>query len=139
MRRNLLHGETEKFASELRRILIGIVSVYDTANKESFYHGLMLGLVAMLIGQDRYKVESNRESGLGRFDIAIVPRDKANAGVVMEFKVADSPETMEAKAQEVLAQIEEKAYITELKEAGVKDIWRYGIAFCGKQVYIARD
>lgn len=57
----------------------------------------------------------------------------------MEFKVADSPEAMEAKAQEALAQIEEKAYITELKEAGVKDIWRYGIAFCGKQVYIARD
>ena len=55
MRRNLLHGETEKFASELRRILIGIVSVYDTANKESFYHGLMLGLVAMLIGQDDTK------------------------------------------------------------------------------------
>ena len=139
LRRSLFHGHIEEFEKRLQKILLRIVSTYDTANRESFYHGFMLGLVAMLAIGRRYEVKSNRESGYGRFDLALVPRDTANPGVVMEFKVADSPEAMEAKAQEALAQIEEKAYITELKEAGVKDIWRYGIAFCGKQVYIARD
>ena len=56
----------------------------------------------------------------------------------MAFKVAETPEDMETRAHEALAQIEEKAYTTELKESGVENIWRYGIAFCGKQVYIAR-
>ena len=138
MRRHLLHGEAEKFANELQIILIGIVSVYDTASKESFYHGLMLGLVATLIGQDRYTVESNRESGHGRFDIALVPRDVANPGVVMEFKVADKLEAMKTRAQEALQQIEKKKYTAGLKAAGVKDVWCYGVAFYGKDVYIAR-
>ncbi len=138
MRRHLLLGQTKEFERELQTILTGIVSVYDTAGKESFYHGLMLGLVAMLIGQGKYMIKSNRESGYGRFDLALVPRDTANPGVVMEFKVAETPEDMETRAHEALAQIEEKAYMTELEEAGVENIWCYGIAFCGKQVYIAR-
>ena len=135
MRRSLFTGQVGEFEYELKRILIGIVSTYDTANKETFYHGLMLGLTAML-SAGRYQVQSNRESGFGRFDLALIPRDHANPGVIMEFKVADTPEDMEVRAQEALQQIEEKAYDAELKAAGVDMIWRYGIAFCGKQVCI---
>ena len=138
MRRSLFTGQTGEFEYELKRILIGIVSTYDTANKETFYHGLMLGLTAML-SAGRYQVRSNRESGYGRFDLMLMPRDKANPGVIMEFKVAETPEDMEAKAREALQQIEEKAYATELETAGVNDIWRYGVAFCGKQVCITRN
>ncbi len=138
LRRSLFHGHIEEFEKRLQKILLRIVSTYDTANRESFYHGFMLGLVAMLAIGRRYEVKSNRESGYGRFDLALVPRDINNPGVVMEFKVAETPEDMEAKAHEALAQIEEKAYTTELKAAGVENIWRYGIAFCGKHVYIAR-
>lgn len=138
MRRSMVTGQTKEFEYELQQILCGMVSVYDTANKESFYHGLMLGLVAMLYGGS-YKVDSNRESGYGRFDIALTPRDKAHPGVIMEFKVAETPEGMEARAQEALQQIDKKAYATDLINAGVKNIWRYGISFCGKQVHIARS
>ena len=139
LRRSLFHGHIAEFEKRLQKILLRIVSTYDTANRESFYHGFMLGLVAMLAIGRRYEVKSNRESGYGRFDLALVPRDTANPGVVMEFKVAETPEDMETRAQEALAQIEEKAYTTELKESGVENIWCYGIAFCGKHVYIARD
>lgn len=138
MRRSLITGQTQEFEYELQQILCGMVSMYDTANKESFYHGLMLGLVAMLYGGS-YQVDSNRESGYGRFDLALTPRDKSYPGVIMEFKVAETPDSMEAKAQEALQQIEEKAYAANLINAGVKDIWCYGISFCGKQVHIARS
>ncbi len=138
LRRSLFHGHIAEFEKRLQKILLRIVSTYDTANRESFYHGFMLGLVAMLAIGRRYEVKSNRESGYGRFDLALVPRDTDHPGVVMEFKVAETPEDMETRAHEALAQIEEKAYTTELKAAGVENIWRYGIAFCGKHVYIAR-
>ena len=69
---------------------------------------------------------------------ALIASDKVNVGVIMELKVADTPEDMEAKAQEALAQIKKKAYTTELTQVGVKDIWCYGISFCGKKVYIVR-
>lgn len=138
LRRSLFHGHIAEFEKRLQKILLRIVSTYDTANRESFYHGFMLGLVAMLAIGRRYEVKSNRESGYGRFDLALVPRDTDHPGVVMEFKVAETPEDMETRAHEALAQIEEKAYTTELKESGVENIWCYGIAFCGKQVYIAR-
>lgn len=98
----------------------------------------MLGLTAML-SAGRYRVQSNRESGFGRFDLALVPRDTANPGVIMEFNVADAPENMEAKAKEALAQIEAKSYTAELTEAGVGEIWCYGIAFCSKEVCIVRE
>ena len=65
-----------------------MVSTYDTASKESFYHGFMLGMVALLV--PTYSVKSNRESGYGRFDLAMFPQDKTKNGVIMEFKTASS-------------------------------------------------
>lgn len=131
---NLLNGQTRAFSDGLSRYLRYYVSAFDSANKESFYHGLLLGMTALLVPE--YIVESNRESGLGRFDLAIFPRDARKTGVIMEFKVADSENELEQKAQEAIAQIETRQYDTEFQKRGIVHVWKYGIAFYGKQVCI---
>ena len=134
----LLDGEAENFALQLQQILKAVVSVYDAANKESFYHGFMLGMTALFLGKD-YTVESNRESGYGRFDLAIFPKEAGRAGVIMEFKVAANEGEMEEKAKEALQQIEDREYITEFQKRGIKEVWKYGIAFCGKKIAVRRS
>ena len=131
----LVEGNGEDFARQLEQIMKAVVSVYDTANKESFYHGFMLGMTALFLGKD-YTVESNRESGYGRFDLAIFPQAKEKAGVVMEFKVAEKEVDLPGKAAEALQQIEEKGYLTAFRQRKIKDVWKYGIAFCGKKVCV---
>lgn len=81
----------------------------------------MLGMTALFMGKD-YRVESNRESGYGRFDLAIIPKDVAKAGVIMEFKVASSEADMAAKAKEALQQIEEREYVTEFRQRGIQRV-----------------
>ncbi|WP_051650080.1 PD-(D/E)XK nuclease domain-containing protein [Selenomonas sp. AB3002] len=109
-----------------------IASFHDTAEKESFYHGFVLGIMAWLM--PKYRVVSNRESGYGRFDLGIFPREAGIPGIVMEFKVADSEEALAETAKQALAQIEEKDYLAEFRVQGVEDVWRYGVAFCGKKI-----
>lgn len=132
----LLHGDSRNFASQLQKILLGIISTYDAANKESFYHGFMLGLSTLLLGSE-YWVESNRESGYGRFDLAIFPEDPQKSGVILEFKAAASEAELEGKAKEALAQIEDRHYDTEFQKRGIHNVWKYGIAFCGKRIHVA--
>lgn len=132
----LFHGDHVRFARQLQKILTGMASTFDTANKESFYHGFMLGLTALLQGSG-YAVESNRESGYGRFDLAIFPKDAQKAGVIMEFKAAANEDELQTKAEEALAQIEDRAYDTEFKKRGLTEVWKYGMAFCGKKIYVA--
>lgn len=86
-----------------------------------------------------YIIESNRESGYGRFDLAIIPKDVEKAGVIMEFKVAASENELEEKSQEALQQIEDREYVAEFQKCGVKEIWKYGIAFCGKKIAVCRS
>lgn len=114
-----------------------IASYYDTANRENFYHGFLLGLLALLIPD--YAIRSNRESGYGRFDIAVFPTQPNTAGVLMEFKVADTEEELAAKAKDALAQIERMDYLAEFRAQGISTIWKYGIAFWGKKTCIAAD
>ncbi|MBQ1510168.1 MAG: PD-(D/E)XK nuclease domain-containing protein, partial [Selenomonadaceae bacterium] len=118
----------------LSDLLRDFVSYHDIAQPETFYHGLMLGLSVLLEGE--YRVESNRESGYGRFDIAFFPLQDGAPGVILELKSATSEEAMEERAKEALRQIEEKAYITEFARQGVKEIWKYGIAFHGKRLWM---
>lgn len=133
----MLAGETEKFTAHLSSILLDYVSFNDTAhNPECFYHGLILGL--SVLTEEEYRVESNRESGYGRFDIAFFPKNSGGVGVILEIKVADFPEEMDIQARAAVKQIEDKAYITELHKQGVTRIWKYGIAFCGKKIAIHR-
>ncbi|MBQ1913752.1 MAG: PD-(D/E)XK nuclease domain-containing protein, partial [Selenomonadaceae bacterium] len=131
---SMTYGDAEGFRENLSDLLRDFVSYHDAAQPESFYHGLLLGLSVLLEGE--YRVESNRESGYGRFDIAFFPLKDGTPGVVLELKSAKSEEAMEEKAKEALRQIEEKAYLAELARQGVKEIWKYGIAFHGKKVWL---
>lgn len=133
----LIEGQAENFALQLQQLLKAIVSVYDTANKESFYHGFMLGMTALFLEKE-YTVVSNRESGYGRFDLAILPKDKDDVGVIMEFKVAVNEVELQEKANEALRQIETQEYITEFQTRGIHNVWKYGIAFYKKKVAVVR-
>ena len=130
--RDLIRGEGESFAKRLNKMLAKMMSYYDSKkqDKEGFYHGLMLGLTALL--SSSYQVKSNRESGYGRFDLAIIPKDKSKTGVIMEFKTAEKEEKLEEAARIALEQIKRKEYMSEFE--GIKLMQIYGIAFCGKKV-----
>ena len=131
----LFSGQERDFEDRLQQILLRFASTYDTANKESFYHGFMLGISALFLDK-QYIVESNRESGYGRFDIAIFPKDTQKAGVILEFKAADRTESLEKQADEALRQIQDRQYEVEFAKREIASVWKYGIAFCGKQVYV---
>ena len=132
MTESMTKGDAAKFAEYLARVLRDFVSYHDTAS-ESFYHGLLLGLTIGLFG--KYDIESNGESGYGRFDIAFIPQPgRELPGVVLEMKIAKTEEEMEEAAQKALAQIDDKQYAAKLSARGAKVVWRYGVAFCGKKV-----
>ena len=128
----MLKGNAVLFEEDLNRILRNSVSYHDAANGESFYHGMMLGFCVLL--KDTHIVQSNRESGYGRFDLALIPTDRRYYGVIMEFKRAADEGQLEEKALEALAQIEELSYIAEFQQRQIEKVWKYGLAFCGKKV-----
>ena len=110
------------------------ISSMDGAN-EGFYHGMMLGLCAIL--GNRYRIRSNRESGLGRFDIQLMPLTNDIPGFLFEFKYTkDARENLESLADKALQQIDDKKYDTELRNAGVESIIKIGIAFRGKNAVV---
>lgn len=130
-------GKANLIQQALRDLLLKSASVFDTS--ESFYHGLVLGLCAAM---EKYSVRSNRESGTGRYDICLFPRDTSDPGIIFEFKVPQKKgsESLDELAREVaLAQIREKHYDTDLKDAGVLTVYRYGAAFKGKEVAVAGE
>lgn len=134
---NLPAGRAEPFAKALSIYMETLASFHDTANRESFYHGFMLGMMALLV--PRYRVQSNRESGYGRFDLAIFPRREGQPGVLMELKVAQSESEMEKEARAALGQIYEMDYMAEFRAQNVGTVWKYGIAFCGKKLVVAHE
>ena len=111
------------------------ISFYD-GGAEGFYHSLALGLIAMM--DDQYRIKSNRESGDGRYDVSLFPREDKYPGIIMEFKWKEklSDEELEAYAGEALQQIEDKHYDAEMKELGIRQIFKLGVAFSGKHVKI---
>lgn len=128
-------GDGERLQEQLGKLLIQSVSCYDTAG-ENFYHGLVLGLCAML--DNRYIIASNRESGEGRYDISLCPKDGKMPGIIIELKADKGADTAALKelANIALKQITDKKYDTEMQAKGVKKIIKYGIAFSGKHVEI---
>ena len=131
----MIAGDTAGFEENLQDLLLRTVSYHDTAKQpEVFYHGLMLGFT--LYYEYRYRTLSNRESGAGRFDLAMFPKKPDLPGIVMEFKSADDASAHEGAAAEALAQIDQKSYLTEFQSENITPVWKYGIAFCGKQVVI---
>lgn len=113
----------------LERFMMESVSSFDGTN-ESFYHGMMLGLCAVV--SNRYRINSNRESGLRRSDIELYPTNKSNLGFIFELKYAKSESELDSMAQKAIDQIEEKKYDTAMKVGGISNIVKIDIAFCGK-------
>ena len=129
--------DTQKLQSLLEDFMVKSISSIDGAN-EGFYHGMMLGLCAIL--GNRYKIRSNRESGLGRFDIQLMPLAKGMPGFIFEFKhTKDEHTDLSALADSALQQIETKKYDTELRDNGVNSIISIGIAFRGQSAVEAKN
>lgn len=128
--------DTRKLQSLLEDFMLKSISTMDGDN-EAFYHGMMLGLCAVLGSQ--YKVRSNRESGLGRFDIELLPMVQGIPGFIFEFKhTKDINADLDSLANSALKQIEDMKYDTELNDFGVEDIVKIGIAFRQKSAVVKR-
>ena len=144
-RRALLHDNIEEMNYYMNMVTLSTFSYFDTGTgrgnideTERFYHGFVLGLLADL--SDQFSIRSNRESGLGRYDIILHAREENGNSYIMEFKVFDRErdENMKACVARALQQIEEKQYETELVADGIarERIRKYGFAFDGKKVLI---
>ncbi|MEJ6455641.1 AAA family ATPase [Fusobacterium animalis] len=133
---SLIENRIEDYEDNLQEVLLTSVSYNDTRRgNEAFYHGLIMGMGLYLEGE--YITKSNIESGLGRYDFVIEPKNKSKRAYIMEFKSTDSVDKLEEVSKEALKQIEDKKYDVTLKQNGVKDITYMGIAFCGKQIKIS--
>ena len=128
---NLIRNELEEFEEKFQRILLQSTSYHDTKS-EDFYHGLFLGMSLYL--DEKYIVRSNIESGLGRFDCSLEPKDKKKPGFIIEFKATDDESKLDKIAEEAMQQMMNKKYDTALEMTDTKEIIHIGIAFCGKQV-----
>lgn len=135
---SLYVNDLKKLQTAIAEYMDKTISFYD-AGAEGFYHGLVLGLIALMDNQ--YKIKSNRESGDGRYDISLIPREKKYPGIIMELKwkkglAADELETL---AEEALIQIDNKRYDFEMREDGIENILKLGIAFSGKEIKIKTE
>ncbi|WP_338994195.1 AAA family ATPase [Fusobacterium polymorphum] len=133
---SLIENKIEDYEENLQEILLTSVSYNDTKKgNEAFYHGLIMGMGLYL--EEEYITKSNIESGLGRYNFLIEPKNKSKRAFIMEFKSTDSVEKLEEVSKEALQQIEDKKYDISLKQNGIKEITYIGIAFCGKQIKIS--
>ena len=143
----LKKGDAEKFKRELNKILLENVGIFDVGGiyKEQFYHGFMLGLVIML--KNEYEISSNNFAGKGRYDLLLKPKniEKRKEGIILELKIVNSfqklneneiQKELEKECDIALKQIEEKKYSSVLKNAGIDNILKIGLAFFGKEVEV---
>lgn len=132
----LYTNDAKRLQKEMRRLLLQSASCYDIVG-ENFYHGFVLGLCAMM--DNRYYISSNGESGEGRYDIQLLPKIENMPGILIELKAARnfSGDKLKQLSEMALAQIQDRKYDTYLISKGVKTIFKYGVAFRGKQVEIA--
>jgi len=137
MLNSLITGDIKLFEKMLKSIVLSIFSYHDfTGEPEKVYHALVMGLLVWISGT--HEIKSNRESGYGRYDIMIAPKDNTKIGYVIEFKTVDTDEneTPQTAIENALKQIEEKKYETELIDKGIKNIKKLAIVFNGKEVHV---
>jgi hypothetical protein len=134
----LLGGDGEALEQQLQAFVTNLLSYHDMGGiaSERVYHGFVMGLFAVL--ESSHEVRSNRESGRGRPDVLIRPRQPGKPGVVLELKVArPSKKTLEQALSEGLAQLETMDYAAELRAAGASPVFGFAVAFDGKEVRVA--
>ena len=143
----LKSGDIEKFKFELNKILLENTGIFDISGsyKEQFYHGLMLGLILKL--RNEYEITSNGFAGKGRYDLLLKPKNILNKltgreGIIFELKIVNTKselsfeeihKKLEKECEIALKQIDEKEYVSVLRNAGVKKILKIGISFLGKE------
>ena len=132
---SLYSNDKDRLQKAVGEYMTKSISFYD-AGAEGFYHGLVLGLIALMDNQ--YKIKSNRESGDGRYDVSLFPKDKNHAGIIIEIKWEKDMEqnALSKLADKALKQIDNKHYDSEMVQAGIHDIIKLGMAFSGKEVAI---
>lgn len=148
LRRALLCGDAEALEAELSAFTMNVLSYHDlghdagrprsaTRRPEQVYHAFVIGLLAAL--EPEYEVRSNRESGKGRPDVMVRPKQAGRPGAVLELKVAKAgSKTLEQALAEGLGQIAQRGYASELRAAGVSEVFAFAVAFDGKDVRVAR-
>lgn len=134
----LTTGDVLSFEAILSDFVMRVFSYYDTGKRqaEHFYHAFLLGLIARL--DSRYRIRSNRESGLGRYDICLIPKEASKKGIVMEIKAPrlGRKETLEQNLAAAREQLEARKYDAELSTGSVTDVLRLAIAVAGKEVAV---
>lgn len=146
----LREGNISEFEKHLKEVLLENVGIFDVSGiyREQFYHGLMLGIILTL--KNEYEITSNNFSGKGRYDLLLKPKnlEKRKEGIILELKVVNTMENLsedkifeklENECDIALQQIEDKEYDSVLKNAGVENILKIGIAFFGKEVAVKFD
>lgn len=138
----LLQDDIKAMNVYMNRVATSVFSFFDTGKMlseatepERFYHGFVLGLIVDL--EERYSITSNRESGFGRYDVMLEPKNKKDPAILMEFKIQDPDDEKDLSqtVEAALDQIDQKKYATELIRKGISSdqIRKYGFAFCGKK------
>lgn len=132
----LIQANVTELTTLLQSFIINTMSTYDISQNEpeKSYHLFVLGLLVLL--NDEYYIRSNRESGIGRYDITLFPKRTNLPGIIIEFKVTRPPHSLEETTDLALAQIIQKKYAQELQEQKAFAIIAYGIAFAGKEIFI---
>lgn len=137
----LVSGDGKLFGLLLQHYIKETISYFDmpSTDIERSYHMLILGMLVHL--KDSHQICSNRESGYGRYDVMIIPKDPSKLGIILEFKrtIEEFGETLENSAAAALVQIHEKSYATEMQARGIKHIIAYGVGLHGKQVLVKSE
>lgn len=135
--RALMEGDVETFETLLEKLLVTVMSFQDPAGRapEKLYHGFIAGILVHLGAN--YHVRSNRESGLGRADVLVIPRTPGRPGVVFELKSlrTRNRETPEAALKAAAQQLRHRNYAAELQEAHADPIYELAVVFDGKRVW----
>ncbi|WP_055666111.1 AAA family ATPase [Desnuesiella massiliensis] len=134
----LINGDIEIFQGLFKEFVLNNLSYFDLSGKEPerVYHAFVLGMLVSL--SEDYEVKSNKESGYGRYDVMIIPKDTSKLGIIIEFKKIDYflNYTIEEATNAALKQIEDKKYEAELLERGISNLIKLAIVFKGKEIRV---